>query len=209
MPRSVKKASLRTVSQYVAAPGPAVPLDEIDLGILRLLSEDARLSQRRLARELGMSAPAVAERIARLERRSVITGYAVRLNWAAIGYPTTVYITVIANLEHEMGAVMRDLMTIPEVEDVQLVTGNVDMVLRARVRDHTHLSELLRERIWQIEGIDRTNTALSVAELPPKNAAAEILAAMSASVRQDSRSSQDRDSSEGPEQRATHHGGRA
>jgi Lrp/AsnC family leucine-responsive transcriptional regulator len=178
VPRSSKAHSYQTINRYTVAPSPPAQLDEVDLGILRLLSEDARYSQRRLARELGMSAPAVAERIARLERQGVITGYGVRLNWGAIGYPTTVYITITANLDYEMGAVMRDLMAIPEVEDVQLVTGNVDMILRARVRDHTHLSDLLRSQIWQIEGIERTDTALSVAEVPPKNAAAEVLAAM-------------------------------
>jgi Lrp/AsnC family transcriptional regulator for asnA, asnC and gidA len=66
-------------------------------------------------------------------------------------------------------------MTIPEVEDVLVVTGNIDMVVRARVRDHAHLRAFLQNAIWNVEGIQRTDTALSVAESPPKNIAAALL----------------------------------
>jgi Lrp/AsnC family leucine-responsive transcriptional regulator len=69
-------------------------------------------------------------------------------------------------------------MAIPEVEDVVLVTGDVDMVVRARVRDHTHLRDLLHNHLWQIDGIQRTETSLAIAEMPPKNAPAEVLAAL-------------------------------
>lgn len=50
-------------------------LDEVDLRILRLLAEDARMSIRSVGREIGMSAPSVTERISRLERAGVIRGY--------------------------------------------------------------------------------------------------------------------------------------
>src|SRR5882757_8776993 len=66
---------------------PAVPLDGVDRQILVLVSQDSRRSQRALARELGMSAPTVGERIGRLERLGVIRGYGVRLDWSAAGFP--------------------------------------------------------------------------------------------------------------------------
>src|SRR3954453_20458750 len=72
------------------------PLDEVDRRILVLLSEDCRRSQRALARELGMSAPAVGERIGRLERLGVIRGYGIQVDWSAAGYPTTVYLSITA-----------------------------------------------------------------------------------------------------------------
>jgi Lrp/AsnC family leucine-responsive transcriptional regulator len=168
--------SLRSIARYAAEPLPPADLDSTDLRLLHMLSLDARQSQRSLARELGMSAPAVGERLARLERSGVIRGYGVRVDWAALGVPTTVLLTITADNGHEQGRIMRELMTIPEVEDVLLVTGDVDMIVRARVRDHTHLRELLMNRVWQIEGIQRTETALTIAEMPPKNPAAELLA---------------------------------
>jgi Lrp/AsnC family transcriptional regulator for asnA, asnC and gidA len=166
---------LRSIARYAATPSEPAAVDQIDLRLLHALSLDARQSQRSLARELGMSAPAVGERLARLERTGVIRGYAVRVDWAALGVPTTVLLTITAEHGHEQGLIMSQLMTIPEVEDVLLVTGDVDMIVRARVRDHTHLRDLLMNRVWQIDGIQRTETALTIAEMPPKNAAADLL----------------------------------
>lgn len=167
---------LRSIARYAATPSEPAAVDEIDLRLLHALSVDARQSQRSLARELGMSAPAVGERLARLERTGVIRGYGVRVDWAALGVPTIVLLTITAEHGHEQGLIMSQLMTIPEVEDVLLVTGDVDMIVRARVRDHTHLRDLLMNRVWQIEGIQRTETALTIAEMPSKNAAADLLA---------------------------------
>jgi Lrp/AsnC family leucine-responsive transcriptional regulator len=84
------------------------------------------------------------------------------------------------DLAYEMGLVMQQIMGIPEVEDVLLVTGNIDMVVRARVRDHAHLRTFLQTALWDIEGIQRTETALSVAEPAPKNVAADLLSVWAA-----------------------------
>lgn len=169
---------LGSIGGYAAVPSERAPLDATDLRLLLLLSEDARISQRSLARELGMSPPAVADRLARLHRQGVITGYGVRLNWSALGYPTIVYLTVTAMHGHEQGTIMASLAALPEVEEVMLVTGDIDMLVRVRVRDHTHLRDLLINSVWQIEGIQRTETSLSIAEMKPKNTASELLADM-------------------------------
>jgi DNA-binding Lrp family transcriptional regulator len=77
---------------------------------------------------------------------------------------------------------MQQLMEIAEVEDVLLVTGDVDMMVRARVRDHTHLRDLLQNKVWQIDGIQRTETSLAIAEMPVKNVAAHLLESLLASA---------------------------
>lgn len=169
---------LGSIGGHAAVPAERVPLDATDLRMLLLLSNDARTSQRSLARELGMSPPAVADRLARLHRLGVIAGYGVRLNWSALGYPTIVYLTVTAVNGYEQGTIMARLAALPEVDEVMLVTGNFDMLVRVRVRDHTHLRDLLINGIWQIEGIQRTETSLTIAEMKPKNTASELLADM-------------------------------
>ncbi|HET6876355.1 MAG TPA: Lrp/AsnC family transcriptional regulator [Jatrophihabitans sp.] len=168
-------APLRSIRDHAAAPSSPVPLDAVDLRLLLLLSRDARLSQRSLARELGMSAPAIAERIARLERQGVITGYGVRLDWGALGFHTTVYLTITAMQGFQLGVVMDELAEIAEVDEVRLMTGAFDMLVRLRVRDDSHLRDLLMNRIWQIEGIQRTETSITIAEMRPKNTAEELL----------------------------------
>src|SRR5579875_1548622 len=178
--RSVRPTGtpLRTIREHAATPSAPVSLDAVDLRLLRLLSRDARLSQRSLARELSMSAPAIAERIARLERQQVITGYGVRIDWAALGYQTTVYLTITAVPGYQLGVVMEALSGIAEIDEVLLVTGAFDMLVRLRARDERHLRDLLLNRIWQIEGIQRTETSITIAQMKPKNTAEELLTAM-------------------------------
>ncbi|MFN2561450.1 MAG: Lrp/AsnC family transcriptional regulator [Jatrophihabitans sp.] len=171
-------APLRTVRDSAVSPSPQVALDVIDLRLLLLLRQDARLSQRSLARELGMSAPAIADRVARLERQGVIAGYGVRLNWGALGYDSPVYLTITAVQGYQQGTIMEKLAELPEVDEVLLVTGAFDMLVRLRVRDVRHLRDLLLNRIWQIEGIQRTETSITIAQMKTKDTAEQLLASM-------------------------------
>ncbi len=150
-----------------APPLPA-PIDRIDLAILRLLAEDARISVRRLAREVGKSPPAVAERIGRLEHAGVIRGYRAEIDRAALGYGVVVYLGVVAVQGSDQQLVLDALRAMPEVEDVDVVTGPKDLLVRLRVRDHEHLKDCLFDRIWNVPGVDRTETYISLGHMAPK-----------------------------------------
>jgi Lrp/AsnC family leucine-responsive transcriptional regulator len=154
---------------------PAAPLDEQDLAILRLLVRDARISQRRLAREVGMSAPSVADRVSRLERAGVIRGYRADVDRAALGHDLVVYIGVVAVQGADQPEVVAALRGFPEVEDVQVVTGPKDLLVRLRVRDHEHLRDVLFDRLWSLRGVDRTETYISLAHMEPKDFDADLL----------------------------------
>ncbi len=152
-----------------------VGLDRVDLAILRRLVGDARLSQRRLAREVGMSAPAVAERGARMERAGVIRGYRADVDRDAIGFPVVVYVGAVAIQGANQQQVVRTLRSMPEVEDVHIVTGPKDLLIRLRVRDHQHLRECLFDRIWNVPGIERTETYISMGQMEPKPFDADLV----------------------------------
>lgn len=168
-------APLSGLVDVAGRPRTAVVLDEVDRRLLTLLSVDSRASQRQLARELRMSPPAVGERLARLERSGVVRGYRVDIDWAALGY-VSVYLAVTAVQGADQSAVMTALHQLPEVQDVLVVTGSMDMLARLRLRDHTHLRQFLLERVWQIPGIQRTETFLSLAEMPSKEFRADLIA---------------------------------
>jgi DNA-binding Lrp family transcriptional regulator len=171
-------APLSGLVDVVARPSRPVALDAVDLDLLRLLATDARMSQRRLARDLGMSPPAVGERVARLERSGVIRSYSVDIGWAEAGYPVTVYLTITAVQGHPQGPVIEALRALPEVTDITVVTGAIDLLARLLVRDHNHLRELLLERVWQIPGVQRTETLLTLAEMQPKSFATQLIDSM-------------------------------
>jgi Lrp/AsnC family leucine-responsive transcriptional regulator len=165
---------LAGIAEAVGTPTPRAKLDPIDVKILSLLAADSRTSQRALARELHMSPPAIGERLARLERVGVIRGYTLDVDWSAVGFGTGVYLAVTAGTDQ--GDILTALHAIPEVQSVAVVTGSMDLLARVRVRDHEHLRRLLFERVWTIEGVERTETFLCLAEMPAKQAAAGLLA---------------------------------
>jgi DNA-binding Lrp family transcriptional regulator len=164
----------------VASPTtPKVDVDEFDLALLRALAVDARQSQRALARAVKMSPPAIADRLARLERAGAIRGYRVDLDWAALGYPVVVYLAVTAGPGMDLSQIIRAIRALPEAQDMSVVTGGQDLLVRFRVRDHTHLRELLLNSIFQIPGVQRTETYLSLADAEPDNFAVALLDQMS------------------------------
>ncbi|HET9898004.1 MAG TPA: Lrp/AsnC family transcriptional regulator [Streptosporangiaceae bacterium] len=165
-------AGLADVSDH---PTPAVAVDESDLALLRALARDARQSQRSLARAIEMSPPAVADRLARLERSGVIRGYRVDIDWAALGYPVVVYLAVTAGPGMDLSEIIKAISDLPEAEDMSVVTGGLDLLVRLRVRDHAHLRDLLLTRIFKITGVQRTETFLSLADVEPANFAAGML----------------------------------
>ncbi|HEY0247284.1 MAG TPA: Lrp/AsnC family transcriptional regulator [Gryllotalpicola sp.] len=153
----------------------AVPLDEMDLQILRVLRRDARVSQRQLAREVGMSAPAVGERIARLEKSGVIRGYTIDVEWGALGLPVLVYLPMTIAPGADLADLMNELRAIPEIDELTVVTGAYDLIARLRLRDHTHLQEVLLERLWPVRGLQRVETFLSLGEVPTQGILTHLL----------------------------------
>ena len=172
-------APLARLAEVASPSTEKVEVDDLDLTLLRALAADARQSQRALARAVGMSPPAIADRLARLERLGAIRGYRVELDWAALGYPVVVYLAVSANPGADLGEIARSIRTLPEAQDMSVVTGAFDLLVRLRVRDHTHLRELLLNTIFQIPGVQRTETFLSLADAEPENFAEGLLDQMS------------------------------
>jgi Lrp/AsnC family leucine-responsive transcriptional regulator len=175
----METAPLATLTEVTTPPVPTIEVDDLDLALLRALATDARQSQRALARQIEMSPPAVADRLARLERSGAIRGYRAEINWEALGLPVVVYLAVTAGPGMDLSEIIRAIRELPEAEHMSMVTGRLDLLVRLRVRDHAHLRELLLTKIFQISGVQRTETFLSLADVEPDNFAAAVLEQMS------------------------------
>jgi DNA-binding Lrp family transcriptional regulator len=150
-------------------------LDDIDLEILGYLVHDARISQRALSRAIGMSPPAVADRIARLESTGVIEGYRATVNFAALGRPMTVIVDVVSEPSAVQRELARNLAEIPEVERVDIVTGSTDLQVRLHVRDQKHLNDVLFDTLLASAEIRHTETYLALSEFQPDNFSYRLL----------------------------------
>ena len=117
-------------------------LDETNRAILAELQLDARLSLAELGRRVGLSSPAVAERVQRLERDGVITGYHAEVDPRAVGYDLGVVIRV-RPAPRQIPKVAELARDTPEVVECQRITGEDCFIMKAHVRSVEHLEEII------------------------------------------------------------------
>jgi Lrp/AsnC family transcriptional regulator, leucine-responsive regulatory protein len=110
--------------------------------ILAELQRDGRLSLAELGRRVGLSPPAVAERVSRLERDGVITGYHARIDPRALGFALGVVIRV-RPAPREIAKVAALARETPEVVECHRITGEDCFFMKANVRDVEHLEEVI------------------------------------------------------------------
>ena len=117
-------------------------IDQTDRRILGELAADGRISFAELGRRVSLSPPAVAERVQRLERDGVITGYRAELDPRALGYPLTAIIRVKPGMR-QLPKIPELAAEIPEVAECLRITGEDCFVLRVHLRSIDELSGLL------------------------------------------------------------------
>jgi Lrp/AsnC family leucine-responsive transcriptional regulator len=117
-------------------------LDRTNRRIVGELASDGRLSMAELGRRVGLSAPAVAERVQRLERRGVITGYRAELDPRALGYPLTAFVRVKPAMR-QLDKVRELAVETPEVVECHRVTGEDCFVLKVCLPSIDALGEIL------------------------------------------------------------------
>ena len=117
-------------------------LDDPNLRLLAELQEDARLSFAELGRRVGLSSPAVAERLARLEEDGVIRGYHADVDPRALGFTLGVVIRI-RPAPRELRKVAELAQRTPEVVECHRITGEDCYFIKAFVRDVEHLEEVI------------------------------------------------------------------
>lgn len=133
-------------------------IDRTDWRILEQLQADARLSYKELARRVHLSAPAVAERVRRLEEAGVIAGYRAAVDPAGAGFPVAAFIQMRCRLDH---CILKTSQAsdYPEVVEIHKLSGDYCSMLKVRAVSVEHLEGVL-ERIG-LHGEMRTSIVLS------------------------------------------------
>jgi Lrp/AsnC family leucine-responsive transcriptional regulator len=117
-------------------------LDDPNLRLLAELQQDARLSFAELGRRVGLSSPAVAERLGRLEETGVIQAYRAEIDPRALGLTLGVVIRI-RPAPRELHKVAELAQRTPEIVECQRITGEDCYFMKAHVRDVEHLEELI------------------------------------------------------------------
>jgi len=122
-------------------------LDKIDHHILAILQDDARIVMKDLAEQVGLSLTPCIERVKRMERDGVITGYHARVNPQAMGLQILVFVEITLHQKSEKAfdRFRRAMMGIPEVMECHLVSGDFDYLIKARIPEMSEYRRLLGE----------------------------------------------------------------
>jgi Lrp/AsnC family leucine-responsive transcriptional regulator len=136
-------------------------MEEIDRQILRLLSEDGRMSFTDLGRATGLSTSAVHQRVRRLEQRGVIRGYTVVLESEAVDLPLTAFVSVTPLDPAAPDDVPERLATVSAIEACYSVAGAENYLLKVRVASPSALEALLARIRSEASVATRTTIVLS------------------------------------------------
>lgn len=139
----------------------AAKLDDLDRAIVSRLSRDARVSNRQIAGELGVTEGTVRARIKRMEQEKLMRITAVtnidRFRDAALAY-----IWIEVDRSGQTRAVARALAAIPELGFVGIMLGRSDILAITMVRNTEHLASFVHNQISTIPGVRRTESTLGV-----------------------------------------------
>jgi len=131
-------------------------LNEVDKKILKALLEDARLSSRQIAKNVGVSTGTVLSRIKKMEEEGLIKGYSALLDHEKLGYQLTV-VTEITVSKGRLVEMENEIAKIPNVCGVYDVTGLTDALVIAKFRTRDDLGHFTK-RLLALPYLERTNT---------------------------------------------------
>ncbi len=141
-------------------------IDAIDKKILRSLQENGRMSNLSLAKSVDLTPTPCLERVKRLERDGLITGYTASLDPAKLGLGLLIIVHI--SLNHGAPGVFdrftAEVKAIPQVIECLMVTGDFDYILKIRCADMHDYRMVLSEQLSAIDGVAKTSTFVVIEE---------------------------------------------
>jgi Lrp/AsnC family transcriptional regulator, leucine-responsive regulatory protein len=139
-------------------------LDRHDRRILEVLSEDGRISIADLARRIGLSKSPTQTRLRRLESDGVITGYRALVDPIRLGLDHVAFVEVRLHDTREaaLAAFNAAVRKIGEIEEVHLIAGNFDYLMKIRTRSMTEYRIVLAEKISTLPHVAGTSTYVAM-----------------------------------------------
>jgi len=135
-------------------------LDSTDRQVLALLQESAKLSQAEIARQVGLSAASVNERIRKLESAGVIRGWVALLDDRRVGNDITAFIEVFIEHPRREREFVDLMQQLDEVQECHYVTGEFSCLVKVKVPDRQALRRLVLDRLNALEGVRQTRTLI-------------------------------------------------
>jgi len=137
-------------------------VDELDLKILNILLKDAKRPYAEIGKQLFVSGGTVHVRVKKLADLGVITGSQVTIDHTKLGYDISAYLGIYLAQSNMYNHVSQSLRKIPEIISADYTTGVYSIFAKVRCKDTNHLKEIISNSIQSIDGIQRTETFISL-----------------------------------------------
>jgi len=144
--------------------GNRVEIDDLDKQILSLLMQDAKTPYTDIAKQLFVSGGTIHVRMKKLEQLGLVKGATLLVDYSKLGFDVEAFLGIYldkSSLYEEVAAAMK---AIPEIVSAHYITGNYSIFIKIICRDTDHLREVLHDKIQAIDGIQRTETLISLEE---------------------------------------------
>jgi len=142
-------------------------LDATDIKILTILQDNGRITNSKLAADIGISPPAMLERVKRLEASGVIEKYVAILNREKTGFGLLAIINISLSLHQisNLQLVKERLVQLDEVLECYQMTGDIDFLLKVAIQDMNSYTEFVNNKLSGIPGIQNIKTSFVLAAL--------------------------------------------
>mgnify|MGYP001035822424 CR=1 FL=1 len=137
-------------------------IDSLDKKLLTVLMAQGRVKWTALADEFGVSAPAIADRVRRLERAGVIKGYAAHIDAELAGFGLVAFVSVTLSHPQHRQPFLSYVQTNPAIQSCHHTVGEGDYLLKVCCRSTTELEHLLSEDLKSLPGVVQTRTTISL-----------------------------------------------
>jgi len=142
-------------------------LDKLDRSILGILQQEGRISMKDLGERVGLSITPCIERVRRMERDGVITGYYAHVDPASVGAKLLVFVEITLNQKSALAfeQFRREVLRIPEVLECHLVSGDFDYLIKARIHEMAEYRKLLGDMLLQLPGAAQSKSYVVMEEI--------------------------------------------
>mgnify|MGYP006285511105 FL=1 len=139
-------------------------IDNVDLKILALLTEDAKMPYTEVAKKVFVSGGTVHVRMRKMEEMGIVEGTTLKMDYSKMGFDITAFLGIYLEKSSLYDQVIKKLYDIPEIVKIHYTTGNYNIFVKMHCRDTKHLKDVLHDKIQKVEGIERTETIISLEE---------------------------------------------
>lgn len=139
-------------------------LDQLDRQILAILMENAKIPYTEIAKQLFVSGGTIHVRMKKLEEAGIVNGYQLKVDHDKLGYDIAAFLGIYLDKSSLYDQVAAELDDIPEVVGAHYTTGLYNIFAKIICKDTNHLRNVLHDKIQKIEGIQRTETFISLQE---------------------------------------------